>query len=429
MTTPEAIAGSSGRNASDLITTLLHRAPKLAMGLAAGQMAWPLAQKLRTKARERSTYTVKVPATDEIYDNLHEWVLGLLPSADQRALVAWTARRDGMMIASESYSQLQPTRLRLRYDGAREQVIVIDGHKIRVLVTDGENPKEGFFKPPEIVFTASSLPAQQVLLEQIATVVRLGQDAKRSPMFRMLSRWGDWERHDDLAQRDLDSVVLPNGQLDRLVADVGRFLDSEADYVRRCVPWHRGHLYEGPPGTGKTSVARAIASHFGMDVWYLPLSDVKKDSSLLSAMSRITPRSMLLMEDIDVFHAATVREEQESSVTLSGLLNGLDGIATPHGLFTVLTTNTPDVIDPAVIRPGRMDLIEHFGLADADQVSRLMSRWYDEPITVRHLRNDIAPAQVVEVCKRHDDPLVALAHVCAEANDSVVDTDYIARLI
>lgn len=414
MTAEETISGSSGRNASDLITTLLHRAPKLAMGLAAGQLAWPVAQKLRNKAIERSTYTVKVPATDEIYDDLHEWVLGMLPSQDQHALVAWTAKRDGMMltpISESSSGPRQPTRLRLRYDGARVQTVVIGGHKIKVMATDGENLKDGgYFKPPEIVFTATSLAAQQCLLGQIAQVLRDGQDTKRKPMFRMLSRWGDWERHDDLAQRDLDSVVLPTGQLERLVGDVARFLDSEADYVRRCVPWHRGHLYEGPPGTGKTSVARAIASHFGMDVWYLPLSDVKKDSTLISAMSRITPRSMLLMEDIDVFHAATMRDEQESSVTLSGLLNGLDGIATPHGLMTVLTTNTPEVIDPAVIRPGRVDLVEHFGPADADQVSRLMSRWYAKPVPIREVI-DITPAVVVEVCKRYDDPDEALNEI------------------
>lgn len=226
----------------------------------------------------------------------------------------------------------------------------------------------------------------------------------------MLNRWGDWQRVDDLPRRDIDSVILAAGQLERLVADVAQFLDSEQEYARRCIPWHRGHLYEGPPGTGKTSVACALSNHFGMDIWYLPLSDVKQDCDLLGAMSRITPRSMLLLEDADVFHAVTERNDGEG-VTLSGLLNALDGIATPHGLFTVLTTNTPEIIDKAVVRAGRVDLTEHFGDADSDQVARLVSRWFGCSVPSRICNGGLSPAEVIEVCKRSSDASSALAEL------------------
>lgn len=184
----------------------------------------------------------------------------------------------------------------------------------------------------------------------------------------------------------------------------GYFLDSEADYLRRCVPWHRGHLYEGPPGTGKTSVARALASHFGMDIWYLPLADIAKDCDLLGVVNRIGPRSMLLLEDADVFHAATVRNDADGGATLSGLLNALDGIATPHGLFTVLTTNTPEILDAAIVRAGRIDLTEHFQMADDAQVARLLSRWYGTPVMASKGLEGHSAAQVIEACKRSDDP-------------------------
>lgn len=164
-------------------------------------------------------------------------------------------------------------------------------------------------------------------------------------------------------------------------------------------------MYEGPPGTGKTSVARAVASNFGLDVWYMPLADVQKDSQLLSVLSRIGPRSMLLLEDADVFHAATQRND-DSGVTLSGLLNGLDGISTPHGLLTVMTTNTPDVLDRAIIRPGRIDLVEHFGNADSDQAQRLLNYWYGTAVTLPEGLS-LSPAEVIEVCKRNSDPEIA----------------------
>lgn len=399
--------GTGITNASDLIRTLAHKAPKAALGLAVGQAVWPVAKGLHAKHKAQRTYSIKVTEDDEMYDELHEWVLGLLPEHQQRSLVAWTSRtpRSGRgMTSLDSLDGRAPTpRLRLRYDGSREQTITVSGHRVKVVVVSGEGyDKDGAFKPAEITFWMHSLEAQRELLRQIEAEIVRKQQVVRQPRFRMLAKWGDWQSLDELPHRDLDSVILPEGQLQRLIADVARFLDTESDYLRRCVPWHRGHLYEGPPGTGKTSVARAIASHFGMDIWYLPLADLDKDSGLLSVISRITARSMLLLEDVDVFHAATMRDD-DNGVTLSGLLNALDGIATPHGLFTVLTTNTPDVLDPAIIRPGRVDLIEHFAHADADQVGRLLTRWYDQPIEADDLEG-ISPAEIIEICKRHDDP-------------------------
>jgi hypothetical protein len=412
---PSELAAAPDRPAaSDLIATLRDKAPRLALAMAAGQMAWPLARRLRSEARERTTYTVKVPGSDDIYDDLHGWVLGLLPPRDQRALVAWSSKR-GMIISPDE--RPEPPALRLRYDGTREQAITVGGHKIKVIVNDGLHGKDetSYFKPPEIVFTMSSAAARDALLAEIRDVLAGSHGRKRKPSFRMLGKWSDWERLDDLPPRELGSVILPDGQLERLTGDVGRFLAAEQDYLRRCIPWHRGHLYEGPPGTGKTSVARAIACHFGMDVWYMPLADVKKDGELLRLASRIGPRSMLLLEDVDVFHAATQRDD-DSEVTLSGLLNTLDGIATPHGLLTVLTTNSPEVLDHAVVRAGRVDLVEHFSLADAEQVAYLVARYYGEAIAAGEPLptegiSGVAPAEVIETCKRHDSSMAAIAEL------------------
>lgn len=125
--------------------------------------------------------------------------------------------------------------------------------------------------------------------------------------------------------------------------------------------------------THNTSVARALANHFGMPMYYLPLADLEKDADLMSLVTDIGPKSMLLLEDVDVFHAATERNDEEGT-TIAALLNALDGIWTPHGLITVMTTNNRDALDDALIRAGRVDVDMEFTSLDDNQAA-ILAEW------------------------------------------------------
>jgi hypothetical protein len=412
-------------SSSDLISILRSRAPRIALGIAAGQAVWPSVQWAKKRLKSHREFTVKVPndCSDDLYNELHEWVLSLLPPGQQKALVAYAASRQRMYIPDldddddgyRSRRRKTQSRLRLRYDGSRDQHVSIRDHKIKVSVSDGNPAGNGkSYQPPEIVFTASHISARDAVLEEINTILLAKQEKSHTPVFRMLNQYDEWERIDDLPGRSLGSVILPSGQLQRLTGDISKFLADEEAYGRRSVPWHRGYLFEGPPGTGKTSAARALACHFSLDMWYLPLSGVKKDTDLIKIVLGVKGRSVLLLEDIDIFHGATNRNDNTGTATLSGLLNALDGIVTPHGLITIMTTNEPEMLDPALVRAGRIDLTEHFGLSGPDEVARLIAWWYDVPVTAELVEQlpssvELAPADVAEICKQHKTEQEAVA--------------------
>ncbi len=167
-----------------------------------------------------------------------------------------------------------------------------------------------------------------------------------------------------------------------------------------------------------------MAAHFGLDTYYLPMTDIEKDSDLASTISEVRPGSVVLLEDIDVVHAARERDDKEPGVTLTGLLNALDGVVTPHGLITVMTTNDISVLDPALVRPGRSDCIVEIDYATREQVIRLCSLIAGRKVASREIPaaipREISPAEILEWAKQDlDNPEAALKIVVENLKENV----------
>jgi hypothetical protein len=187
---------------------------------------------------------------------------------------------------------------------------------------------------------------------------------------------------DERPVRPLSSVFIPAAQMRTLVDDMTRFKASRDLYRQRGTPHRRGYLLEGPPGTGKSSLAFALACVSGRAVHIINLSTCGGDTGLLAAFNYAGSSAFIVIEDIDTARVSHSRDEKKEEiavksegVTLSGLLNAIDGMGARDGRILVITTNRPDVLDPALIRPGRIDRRETIGLLEADE-ARAMVRHF-----------------------------------------------------
>jgi len=176
------------------------------------------------------------------------------------------------------------------------------------------------------------------------------------------------------------------------LADAHKFLESRAWYSERGIPFRRGYLLYGVPGSGKTSLIRSLAGELCLDVYVVSLSRAGLDDvTLQELISHLPGRCIALMEDIDAaFHHDINREaahpkvetpgvsggSQSRGVTLSGLLNAIDGVAAHEGRLLFATTNDYGALDPALRRPGRMDRHIEFGLATRYQMREMFLRFY-----------------------------------------------------
>lgn len=361
----------------------------------------------------KRTYTVTVMGTDYIYPVLHDWILERLPDEKRRSLLAESTKRKNTKVIGgyESDWGEQRAEIALRYDGNRTHTVDIGGNTIELTVTQQENiPSElKLFgqQREKITLRAKKKQGRDAIVNLLQRLLKESLTTNKVPLMHMVTRWGEWRARSDLPIRNIESVILKPGHLDAICSDLQDFLDSEEFYNERCIPWHRGYLFYGPPGTGKTSTAKALASHLGLDIYYLSLGDAGKDDDILSLISQVPERSVLLLEDIDTFHVATSREDNEGP-SMSSLLNALDGLSTPHGLITIMTTNDKSALDDALIRPGRVDHQEFFDLADSHQASQIFKWFYGVSPTRDLIRRSTAPSDIISIMYSYKtDPMKA----------------------
>jgi len=250
-----------------------------------------------------------------------------------------------------------------------------------------------------------------VVLKQLLDECRmhfLKNDVNRTVIYRGGLKSGTaeptWTRCVSRVSRPFSTVVLDEAVKQSLLDDMRDYLHpyTRRWYSNRGIPYRRGYLLYGPPGTGKSSLSFAIAGYFKLKIYIVSLnSPSMNEENLGTLFSELPKQCVVLLEDIDTAGLTHTRknpnetdEEAKPLVTtlpattvinpanpptnphggrisLSALLNILDGVASQEGRVLIMTTNHLEKLDEALIRPGRVDMTIKFDLANAQMITTI----------------------------------------------------------
>jgi len=270
---------------------------------------------------------------------------------------------------------------------------------------------------------------------------------------------GRWESKDMNNNRKLEKVILKNNMNIEIKNDINIFIKSENFYHEMDHPYTRGYLLYGNPGTGKTSTIKGISNECKRHIHYLSLNDIESDNELSELIGQIKfKETILVIEDIDAMTDIILKKEEtkklekdeisnkldqlekkmdffsvnsiskldEKSLTLSGLLNTLDGIFSYEGRILIMTTNHPEVLIESLIRPGRIDRKFKFTECDHDMIRKLYFNFFakeiNEELLVKLEENVYSPAYVTCIFMQYrNDPLEALKHLNVEEYNEILN--------
>ncbi|MBO5931275.1 MAG: ATP-dependent metallopeptidase FtsH/Yme1/Tma family protein, partial [Clostridia bacterium] len=151
------------------------------------------------------------------------------------------------------------------------------------------------------------------------------------------------------------------------LVEIVEFLKDPAKFTKLGAKIPHGVLLQGPPGTGKTLLAKAVAGEAGVPFYSISGSDfvemyVGVGASRVRDLfetARKTPAAIIFIDEIDAVGrhrgAGLGGGHDEREQTLNQLLVEMDGFGSHDGIIVMAATNRPDILDPALLRPGRFD--------------------------------------------------------------------------
>ena len=251
--------------------------------------------------------------------------------------------------------------------------------------------------------------------------------------------WVMWERNEDWCKqykakrRSWDDIIYNEQVRETISTSVQKFFDNVALYEKLSIPRKLTFLFHGEPGTGKTELTRAIGSMTGYSIYPIAMEG-KNVHAFIRALNLVPKNSIVLLEDVDSFSTkrqlrdfrtevgddettevpvgAEGNQQQPQQMTLSGLLNVLDGICPLDNLIVVITTNALEKLDTALYRKGRVDVLMEIKRFTSDEIWRYIEGLYPE-VLVKFELQPMTGCELADLVRTHfDDHLGFLRELC-----------------
>ncbi|MCJ1399499.1 hypothetical protein MMC11_002701 [Xylographa trunciseda] len=344
--------------------------------------------------------SISIVSSDPFYGEVIEWLTVNVTNSRGHGAVRLTASTD-----NSSRAVAKACTTDLQYEPATQSslwfmrgwwVIYSSRQAIAVDSLYGHIPGDGPPMVPGIKFTTLGFSPNclKAFLEECGSAAV--SKAKSFTTFYKYSEDKQQFKGVKRPTRPLKTINLEPKYKEQLVEDIRRYLKPASIhfYATRGIPHRRGYLFHGPPGTGKTSMSVALAGHFQLDLYIINLAAFTKgDAALAETFETIPRKCIILLEDIDsagikrenirkeigIDAKATTKDKAKKfkhSITLSGLLNAIDGATAQEGRVLIMTTNDPEALDEALIRPGRIDMQTFFGPVSQKVAEEIFVRMY-----------------------------------------------------
>ncbi|OQV12541.1 Mitochondrial chaperone BCS1 [Hypsibius exemplaris] len=359
--------------------------------LAALQQMWSMGQHFYSSYL---TCSVEIPSTDESFSWVLQWI--------------YASRLKNPLHLSVETTHAQNTsgkKAKNRFDFVPATGMHHFSYKnkwIQISRNKAQTDNSFCLRPMEMLVLRTSGRDTSIfrdILEEASTYVQTKNQGKTTIFYAMNGCWSTLST--PLHKRPVESVVLDRGVAEKITSDLEHFVDHSEWYLNRGIPYRRGYLLYGPPGTGKTSFIMALAGLFNLNICILNLSERWLTDDVFNQLLCNSPQdSLFLLEDVDAAFLNRERDRNSkasdaaaaaggsttknvafdgmSRLTFSGFLNAIDGAASAEGRILFMTTNYVDRLDPALLRPGRIDLSQHIGFASEYQLQKIYLRFYPE---------------------------------------------------